>query len=282
MNDYFLSLAGLSILLRTPHPITVSERLRPFLTAPHTSPDCTVTLQVSPVLPSPARDGIRHGLEYYDHKDHTMRVFHCQAPQGPAFAVTQHFANGNILMEVLPDYLSWFTGSSGIFNRIGLETLLLRHNGLLLHASLIEYAGQAIAFTGPSGVGKSTQADLWKTHLNAHILNGDRAVLRKHDSRWLAYGSPYAGTSGIYQNACAPLKAIVVLGQAEENRLEPLSPAQAFPMLYPELSLHRWDREFTADATDLCLELLARIPVYGLNCVPHASAVRLLKKGLSL
>mgnify|MGYP007130688661 CR=1 FL=1 len=62
--------------------------------------------------------------------------------------VTQHFENGNIEIRVLTDYLSYFTGTAGIFNRIGMETLLLQHQGLLLHASLINYKGKAIAFAG--------------------------------------------------------------------------------------------------------------------------------------
>ena len=211
-----------------------------------------------------------------------MRVFHCRAPGEKAFAVTQFFENGRIEIGVLPAFLSYFKDSSGIFNRIGMESLLLQHKGLLLHASLIRYAGQAIAFSGPSGVGKSTQAELWRTSLGADIINGDRAVLRHTEAGWIGYGSPYAGTSGIHKNESAPLAAIVVLQQAKENNLRRLNAPEALAHLYREVSVHQWDKHFVTKATDMCLELLSQTPIYLLECVPEKSAAFLVKKGLGL
>lgn len=282
MKEYHLELAGLRTMLRTPQAITISERLRPFLRDADPVTDCTITVQPLPVLPPFSENGVWHGPEYYDYVENTTRVFHCSAPGAAAFAVTQLFENGNIELGVLPSYLSYFSGSSGIFNRIGMETLLLQHSGLLLHASLIKYAGKAVAFTGPSGVGKSTHAAIWHTCLGAEILNGDRAVLRNTEKGWRAYGSPYAGTSGIYKNDSAPLAGVVVLQQAKENRLSVLSPEKAFSHLYPELSVHHWDKVFAAKAMDLCLRMIQATPVYLLECLPEESAALLVKKGLGL
>ena len=280
--DYHLTLAGLRTTLCVPHDITIADRLRPFLCGPHSETDCRITLQSRPVLPIPAAEGVWHGMEYYDTAAGRMRVFHCSAPGAAPFAVTQLDAEGNVEMGVLPAYLSYFTGSSGIFNRIGMETLLLRHQGLLLHASLIKYKDRALVFSGPSGVGKSTQADLWRTHLDAAILNGDRAALRRTGEGWTAYGCPYAGTSGIYCNDSAPLHAIVVLRQGRRNDLRPLSAAEAFRYLYPELAVHHWDAAFVTAATDLCADLVTRVPVYLLECLPDRDAALLVQKGLAL
>ena len=282
MKEYSLDLIGLRTVLRTPHPITISDNLQPFLCAPHTETDCLIELQSADRLPAFSEGGVWHGPEYYDCLGGSMRIFHCTAPHLSAFAVTELLENGNIRILVLPDYLSYFAGSTGIFNRIGLETLLLQHFGLLLHASLIKYNGKAIAFAGPSGVGKSTQANLWHQYLDAKILNGDRAALRKMLHGWDAYGSPYAGTSGIYQNDSAPLTAIVLLAQSEENRLERLNKTESFRLLYPEVSMHRWDKYFVAKVTDLCLQLVSEVPVFLLSCRPEESAALLVKKGLLL
>lgn len=282
MNVYDLELAGLRSALRTPFEITICDNLRPFLCAPHEKIDCTITLQSRDRLPAFSESGVWHGSEYYDCQEDALRVFHCSAPNRAAFAVTQLFENGNIDILVLPAYLSYFTGSTGIFNRIGMETLLLQHHGLLLHASLIKYKEQTIAFAGPSGVGKSTHAQIWKQHLDAQIINGDRAALRKTADGWVGFGSPYAGTSGIFRNDSAPLAAIVVLRQATENRLQQLSTAEAFRHIYPELSVHHWDKTFVEKATDLCLQLLQETPVYLLECRPEESAARLVEKGLGL
>ena len=276
--EYHFELAGLRTVLQTPEKIEISPRLQPFVIAPQEETDCTIRVQTVKTLPKMTDSGIWYALEYYDHK----RVFHCTADDRTPFAVTEFLPGGNVEISVLPAYLFWFSGSSGIFNRIGMETMLLQHNGLLLHASLINYNGFCIAFTGPSGVGKSTQAALWAEVMNAQILNGDRAALRLTGDGWRAYGSPYAGTSGIYRRGGAPLKAIVVLGQSDENSLREMSPAEAFGKLYPELSIHRWDRESGKNAADLCIRLLEEIPVYCLECRPEESAVRLLQKGLKL
>lgn len=282
MKNYHFTFAGLRIQLRAPYEITVSESLQPFLCASHQKTDCTILLRPCTQLPPLSEDGLWHGLEYYDCHGGNLQIFHCNAPQTAAFAVTKHLENGNIEICVLSDYLSYFSGTAGIFNRIGMETLLLQHHSLLLHASLIKYKGKTLAFAGPSGVGKSTQADIWQAFLGADIVNGDRAALRKDPEGWYAYGCPYAGTSAIYKNDGGPLAAIVLLGQAEENQLRPLTEGEAFRYLYPELSVHRWDKRFVAKATDLCLQLLAETPIYLLACRPEESAALLVKKGLGL
>ncbi len=282
MKTYYLELVGLRMALNTPDEITISENLRPFLTAPQEQTDCVITLQSCAALPDFSRDGVWHGAEYYDTRPQVSRIFHCDTTDKTPFALTELFEDGNIEIRVLPRRLAWFAGSEGIFNRIGMETLLLQHAGLLLHASLIKYGHSAIAFTGPSGIGKSTQAALWERILGAELINGDRAALRFTPSGWIAYGSPYAGTSGVYKNENAKLAAIVVLRQAEENRLRRLTGAESFSHIYAQFSVHRWDKTFVAKATDLCLQMLADVPVYLLECRPDEDAVWLTKEGLNL
>ena len=282
MKIYNFELMGLRTVLRTPGEITISDNLRPFLSQPHPVPDCTITVETCGDLPAFSGNGVWHGLEYYDHCEDAARIFHCHAPYEAAFAVTQLFENGNIKISLLPEYLSYFTGSAGVFNRIGMETMLLQHKGLLLHASLIKYNERAIAFSGASGVGKSTQAELWCQYQNAEILNGDRAALRNTENGWVAYGSPYAGTSSVYRKENAPLAAVVVLRQGQENRLQRISGAEALGYLYPELAVHRWQKDFVEKVTELGALLVEQIPMYLLECRPDESAVLLLKKGLGL
>ena len=280
--EYHFDLVGLHTLLRTEETISVSHSIRPFLCSPGEPIDCTITVRRTQSLPDKSPVGVWYGPEYYTSFGDIPAIFHCTACQADAFAVTRFVGENTVEISVLPDSLCCFSGTTGILNRIGLETLLLQHHGLLLHASFIKYAGQGIAFTGPSGVGKSTQAAIWETALNAEIINGDRAALRKIHGLWEGFGSPLAGTSGIYRRDRAPLKAIVVLRQGEKNCLYPLSRTQAFACIWPELSVHRWDSEFSRRAMDLCLELLEDVPVYLLECVPDESAALLLKKGLNL
>ena len=160
------------------------------------------------------------------------------------------------------------------------ELLLLKHRSYMLHASVVDFQGQGILFAGPSGIGKSTQAQLWVQTTGAEVINGDRAILRWQGDFWYAYGSPYAGTSGIYQNRSVPLKAIVVLSQGPENNICRLSQGEAFGQLLPQATALQWSARYMAELTDLLLDTITSIPVYHLSCLPNPNAVALLKQEL--
>ena len=282
MMEYNFYLLGLRVKLYTPNPIQISERFQPFTCPPFQGEaDCTIRIAYTPLLQM-TENGYWYGLEYYCNTVDEKRIFHCKKRFGTPFAATQIGKNGDIRISVCPEYTQSFSDMSGILNYIGFENLLLQHCGLLLHASLIEYDHQGIAFTGPSGVGKSTQADIWQRCFGAKILNGDRTALRHTENGWVAYGSPYAGTSGIYCNENTPISALVVLKQGKENKLQRLSGMQAFYHIWPELSVRRQDGDFVAEATELCTQLLRDIPVYLLECLPETTAATVLKEGLSL
>lgn len=164
---------------------------------------------------------------------------------------------------------------------LSIERPLLQNKGFFLHSSLIDWHGSGILFSAPSGTGKSTQAALWERLEGAQILNGDRSVIRHYGGRFYAYGSPYAGTSGIYVNASVPIRAIVVLSQAPENTIERLSPTAAFQQLYRECTILSWDASFVNDVLELLTKLIATVPVYHLSCRPDADAVKTLKEILN-
>ena len=224
---------------------------------------------------------------FYDFQYHCNELtsdiiyFSALPKENPYAAVTwSHNQDQPILCQYRCGTEAMLDKTCCVLRILSLETLLLRHHGLLLHASFIRWNGQGILFSAPSGIGKSTQANLWETYENAEILNGDRAGIRFVEEKWYAYGLPYAGSSEIYRNEKAPVKAIVVLKQAPENRVRKLSVSEAFGYLYPEFTLHRWDKRFCDIALNYILELLSAVPVYLLECLPDQSAVSVLKNEL--
>ena len=152
--------------------------------------------------------------------------------------------------------------------------MLIRNQALLLHSSVVKLGEHTVLFSGPSGIGKSTQAKLWETYLGAEIVNGDRCVIRKKENDFWGSGSPWCGTSGIYSKEQAPIKGIFILKQASENSVRRLG-IEAFKALYPQCIVNTWDKSFMEQLTELLTGLLEAVPVYELACRPDQKAVEL-------
>lgn len=144
---------------------------------------------------------------------------------------------------------------------------------LLAHASLVDYNGSGVMFTGQSGVGKTTQARLWNEILSADIINGDKVFIRKNDDGFYAYGLPWRGSSEYCLNKKVPLKGIVVLRQSKENKIARLT--LSAEMLMPHIFLPHWDEKAVHKALDTLDRLVNAVPVYLLECRPDEEAVRI-------
>ena len=56
---------------------------------------------------------------------------------------------------------------------------------ILLHGAFVDYGERGLVFTGPSGIGKTTQAELWQQYAGARIVNGDKVhVSQKFKKRF--------------------------------------------------------------------------------------------------
>ncbi len=160
------------------------------------------------------------------------------------------------------------------------EHLITVHEGILFHSAFISYQGRGILFTAPSGTGKSTQAELWRSLRGAEVRNGDRSAIRKSADGFQVYGVPFCGSSDICHAGCLPLQAIVYLSQAPENSIRPLSGLQAFRAVWEGCSVHTWNRQEVALGTQTVSELIRQVPVYHLACRPDAGAVEALEAEL--
>lgn len=169
-----------------------------------------------------------------------------------------------------------------VFNSLlVLEKRMLARNALVFHCAYILEKGQAILFSGPSGMGKSTQASLWEKYRGVQTINGDRALLRQIDGQWYACGWPVCGSSGICQNQQYPIRAIVMLSQAKENAAQRLSPSEAFLQVYPQITANRWDTACSARTLDLVTQLAEMQPIFHLACDISQQAVAVLEQALN-
>lgn len=110
---------------------------------------------------------------------------------------------------------------------------LVFKDGFTIHASSIINDGYGIAFSAQSGTGKSTHTALWqKVYPDTVLLNDDGPSVRKKDGVWYIYGTPWAGTTGININTCAPLKALVFLERSEVNTIRTLSALEGIRRIF--------------------------------------------------
>lgn len=288
---YHFELAGIRICADIPFELHMQEESKEFAgpwshggreASGEASPvdSIHIYLELKPVdqLPRIHEQGHWAGCHCYQTEDENSLIFYSIEQSGAPYACARWNGEGT-LCECL--YLKGkeycLNYSRNIWDILGMEDILLRHSGLLLHSSFIRYRGKAVLFSAPCGTGKSTQAELWEKYEGADIINGDRSGLRRLDCGWAAFGLPYAGSSGIYRNENAPLAAVILLRQAEENRLRRMKAVEVFPDLYREITVHRWDRNFVSESTELLLQLLREIPVYLLECRPDREAVQLVR-----
>ena len=111
-------------------------------------------------------------------------------------------------------------------------------------------------------------------------MNGDRSLLGKKEGRWIAQGWPVCGTSEVCHNEAIPIKAVVMLSQAKENRAEKLKPGQAFPLLYSQITVNKWNMPDHLHTMDLIEDFLRSVPVIHLGCTISEEAVECLEEAL--
>ena len=171
-------------------------------------------------------------------------------------------------------------------NELSRETLILqvfyanavKRHMIQMHSSLVEYKGEGIMFLGPSGIGKTTQAELWNKYLDAHIINGDIVYVEDKDNEFIGWGTPWHGSSPYCENTSVPVKALVVLKQGQENRIRKLEGFEKVSEVSNNIIYPMW----IEDGMDLCLEtldhLLTHVPVYELVNKADEDSVLMVKQ----
>ena len=283
MEDYTykLDMAGFLWEIVSPVEIQVGENCAPFLTE-RPGADCSLRF----TLGTPRECGTvihERAPRVWQESGGTLRVERLPAAAVKPCASVWLRQGDPLHVEgmIYPDRVKAFRSLDNLLDASELELMLTALEAFSLHSSLVRRReGDAVLFTAPSGTGKSTQADLWQKYAGSDTLNGDRSILRRVDGVWTAFGSPFAGTSGIYRNESAPVRALVVLRQAPENTIRRLSLAEAFRAIYSESVLPRWNHDAHQHVIELVTAIVSELPVYLLACTPDERPVTLLRQTL--
>ena len=223
----------------------------------------------------------RNGLnELYEIGDDRILIYHWKTCRF-AFGV---FLNDLETKNRIPCYISreimdWKPlNASKLLCSLGLHLKLLQKGGIVFHASFIEWKGTAVLFAGPSGTGKSTQAELWRKNEHAEIINGDRVLLRKKGKNWCAYGYPSCGSSDICLNKTFPIKAIVLLEQGEKNKTVNLKTIEKYRAMITGTEMYLWNEKEIEMASGIVSELIQEVNIIKYECTADVYAVQTLKK----
>ena len=151
---------------------------------------------------------------------------------------------------------------------------ILNYNALMLHSSAVSYKGMGIAFSAPSGTGKSTHASLWKQKFQDDVvlINDDKPVIRKKEDGIFIYGTPWSGKTDINENVKAPLKAIVFIEQYHKNELIKCDKNKALVNILAS-TVHPKDKTLFNNMLTLVEEIIKNIDAYTLRCTASLEAV---------
>jgi hypothetical protein len=156
------------------------------------------------------------------------------APQGPFFGARPHFVDGRCLLEapgfageIAPEdetaclraHPAVEPGDLAYFVRTVFALRAFDAGALLFHAAGVVHRSAAYALFGHSGSGKTTASRLSP---GKPVLSDDLVLLRPAAAGWEAWATPFGRRRGSQQVRSAPLRALLRLVQAPEERLAPM------------------------------------------------------------
>lgn len=191
-----------------------------------------------------------------------------------------------VQLKVNADYSKLLAYVSGISNKkkqqekllhlvkTAIECRLAFSHMFSLHAACVELEGNAIAFTAPSGTGKSTRAEAWRSAFDARWISGDRPMIRVTEQGAFANGVPWDGKEQIFRQAALPLPVVCEVRRSPVVSVRRLSGRQAKNLLMQQCFMPMWDTPAAAEVMGTVYHLLEQIPVYRVFCGPDEDAAR--------
>lgn len=173
---------------------------------------------------------------------------------------------------------SWGGADSDVrnFNLLGeiFRWHLLCRGGMILHSSCLRHEGKGIAFSAPSGTGKSTHTALWRRLYRTEMINDDSPAVRMTEDGLMLFGTPWSGKSDINHNISAPFSALVFLEQSCSNRISRIPTSQMSTFLLRELIRPVYP-ELLLKTLDFMEQIIGATPAFLLQCTASDAAAKL-------
>ncbi len=172
--------------------------------------------------------------------------------------------------------------------RIVHTLVMARQGGFLLHSASAVRNGKAFLFAGVSGAGKTTISRL--APADATLLTDEISYVRKLEGSgqgvsfskagagYVAFGTPFTGElAKVGENTSAPVGALYLLAQGLENRIEPVTAADAGRELLANMLFFAEDQELVGLAFQTACDFVDKVPVYRLTFVPDARVWEMIR-----
>ena len=157
-----------------------------------------------------------------------------------------------------------------ISTRIPFSYYSLMIGRVFIHSSSILYRDRVWLFAAPAGTGKSTHARMWEKNGSAKIINGDLNLIGRnvegfgkgfavssfdHSGESLGepwvYGTPWCGTSEIYELQDYPLGGIIILRQGYKDYIEDMSYEDGVIGILSRSVSPMWDKKLVRKNVDI-------------------------------
>lgn len=161
--------------------------------------------------------------------------------------------------------------------------ILPQFDRVLFHGSSLAIDGNGVLFTAKSGTGKSTHTRFWRETFGDRVVmvNDDKPFLHIAGDHVSVYGTPWRGKHRLGENICAPVKAICFVCRGEENRIEPVSSRELFPLLLQQ-TFSPEDPTAMVKTLALVDRLSRQVPLYRLYCNLDPEAARTAYDGIMI
>jgi hypothetical protein len=160
--------------------------------------------------------------------------------------------------------------------RIVHTLLLAREGGFLVHAASAVRNGRAFLFAGVSGAGKTTISRLAPPDVS--VLTDEISYVTRQEDKYVAFGTPFAGElARVGVNLRAPIAALYLLAQGNENKIEAVDAASAIRALMESILFFANDTELVNAVFQSACDFVSRVPVHRLTFMPDARVWELIR-----
>jgi hypothetical protein len=158
-----------------------------------------------------------------------------------------------------------------------LARILADREGCFIHSCGVNFNGKGLLFVGHSEAGKSTMATMLRG--KAEILCDDRIIIRKSQAGFNIYGTWSHGDVHDISGNSAPLRAILFLEKAKENKVILITDKREISnrllsyLIRPFVTTDWWEKTL-----DLIESISENAPCYVLRFDKSGEIVNVLKE----